>query len=207
MEERGGRNLYAFLRNRAFNRVDPAGQSDDDRDIEPPGIPPPGEAPGDWDDFQCACSKPGPCPCPPASPHPKGFFHCSRYARVDPTDGYCTAGMIHCSNCVCAPHQGILYWGGGWGLDRAYGWGGANNAPGDETKSWQSSPPSNCTPLRCSREMLQHGKGSGKLGCTASDDEILDCLANTPKPPGVAIPGWNDCSSWVKKAKAECGLR
>ncbi|MGB9620341.1 MAG: DUF6973 domain-containing protein, partial [Armatimonadota bacterium] len=69
IEEKGGRNLYAFLRNRTPNGFDAFGREDDgDIDIKPPIVLPPDFDPGDWNNW--SDPRRFPLPLPPLPPLP-----------------------------------------------------------------------------------------------------------------------------------------
>jgi RHS repeat-associated protein len=63
-----------------------------------------------------------------------------------------------------------------------------------------------CAPcFRSDGGVLKYGKGSGKTGAQASDDEIKSCIRNRPMPRDYNVVLYN-CQDWASGAGQDCGL-
>jgi len=82
--------------------------------------------------------------------------------------------------------------------------GDAGPMPREEERL-EEYPPRKCVTCLKVGKKLEHGKGKGKRGTEASDEEVWSCLANAPllRPYHGLV---NNCRSWARSAAERCGL-
>jgi RHS repeat-associated protein len=93
--------------------------------------------------------------------------------------------------------------------DCCEGWGFGGGKKGSLPKCELYFHPTDCTICKKSDNKLENGQGKGKKGSEASDQEIVDCIKNTPaskdydpNPKG----GMYVCKDWANEATKKCGL-
>ncbi len=183
--EKGGSNLYGFVRNNGVSDVDELG-------LIPPDLPPPNYMP-----------PPRPKPLPP---DPTGFALCIRDVNPvgfgenalligfkilhprTPTD-HAYLHYKHCDKC------------------ERVGWGIGGTKPGAPPKNETIFNPTDCKPCKRTDSLLQYG-APRKKGTEATDSDILDCISEVPtsktyKPTGK---GHYNCMDWALEAASKCGL-
>jgi len=80
-----------------------------------------------------------------------------------------------------------------------------NGQDGDLPQSEAGSKARSCRPCYKSNSPLKYGKGAGKPGTSASNDDIKDCLKNRPIK-GNYHGLKNNCNDWARGAEKDCGL-
>jgi len=188
IREGGGRNLYAFVYSDPVNGVDTDGRQYHGWPGPHP-IPPPGPYPGPlpW--------PPPPEYKPPPPPRPSQFRICQR----DLIEEDC---KDKCANAMGGQHRYVEYTHPGpqVGPPLIEGWGFAGI-----TGAEKAFKPNRCVSCRRVPRDLQFGSGKGKTGFNATDEEIWDCVKNTP--PAQAYDWLNyNCTHWASEATARCGL-
>lgn len=182
----GGLNIYAFVENSGPNRIDPIG-------LQGCG-------------YRCGPTYPGPYPDSlpwypspgyvlPERPRASVFSICQRdIIETDKKD--------RCANNCGGQHQYVEYKhpapevGPQW--IEGYGFAG-RTAP--ELKF----QPNRCFACRRVPRLLQFGSGKGKNGFDATDDEVWDCIKNTPPSEEYDWMTYN-CTHWATEATRRCGL-
>ena len=181
--EKGGANLYEFVRNEPIDAFDPLGL-----------IPPmPGPSP-----------PPGPrIPPPPKGPladQAEGFEMCRRdvieLRKVDRLANDCCPGLHMFVRQKLLNDQGAVSYRG-WGFDDS----GFPRAEGN------ANPKSNLTCVACRRanRVLQHGPGAKLPGTLASDEQIWQCLVAHPNRKGYGLLLYN-CRDYAYEDAGACGL-
>ena len=193
--EKGGPNLYGFVRNAPVGFVDTDG-----RQLSPPLCNTCGQValPG----HKCVP------PPPTRPPDPTGFALCKRNVQPDniieeiyfrwaarqlepgdPTDH----AYIHYKHCDTCPRQG---------------WGIGGTRPGAPPIPESKFGPNSCKPCKRTASPLQYGAEQGRPGDEASDEHILDCIkqVKTSKPYVPYGKNRYQCLDWAKEAAAACGL-
>ena len=174
--ERGGANLYGFVRNNPANLIDSDGRAPMGWPVvSPPGYPP---------------------SIPPKPPSDTSIRKCNR--KIDnPSNDF----VIGCANL-----RGHDYfdWPDGDGGRNGVGFRDPNGKDGDLPQSEAGSQPRSCRPCYKSHSPLKSGAGSGKPGTSASDDEIRDCLKNRPLKGNYGAL-CNNCNDWASGAAKDCG--
>src|SRR5690606_30063697 len=98
-----------------------------------------------------------------------------------------------------------------YGLDPslrdAYSLQGEENKKGRPPSSERGFPGTDADCTRCIRLdlPLKHGKGAGKQGFDATEDEILDCIKNANAKHDYHYLKYN-CNDWTADTARECGL-
>ena len=86
-----------------------------------------------------------------------------------------------------------------------------NEEKGDLPRSEQEGPSrgfskvTGCSDCRRQPQKLKYGSGQGKPGQTATDDELMDCIKNSPARCDYSMLGYN-CHMWNNEASSNCGL-
>jgi len=192
IDEDGGLNLYRFVGNSSINQYDLLGlQAGPVGPTDPrwPGLP------GSGDE-----RKPLPLMFPPPlltgdDTLPVGYEGFSLCQRPLDEDG-CS---YETANFCGAGHKFLKYNKGG--VQAGYGFYKQGVV---EEKNLDCD---RGVPCRRTNSPLKYGIGSveNKIGRTATDEEILDCIRNRPKI-GEYILLRNDCRHWPPVAAQDCGL-
>ena len=142
---------------------------------------------------------------PLKSKYRPGFKICRR----DIQGGNCCDDLAAAiGNCCGGAHTYIQFGGvdangnplpGTWGL--GIGGGSAGTLPLPELHFH----PDSCFDLTACNAPLKYGKGAGKIGAKATDDEIKDCLSKVPMSKPYGMTSYN-CKDWAEEAAAACGL-
>ena len=178
--ERGGNNLFAFVKNHSTTHIDPRGLS----------IAIHGDGPYQPDDYRPSR------PDPPANNYPHGFAICQR--DINPDGSFdCSAGI---ANLCGGQHTYIQHvddeyhvWG--------YGWAGGATKPRPES----DKEPNSCQTCTKGKGKLMYGYGAGQTGEQAEDSAIQECISKV-KPSKPYSPLGYNCKSWAKEAAKNCGL-
>ena len=184
IEEVGGLGLFVFIVNAPVRSADSLGLQ-----MAPPGWPWPTDP-----------SRPFPRPMPelPKPPqYPRGFAICQRDIAVDGICDY--PGIL--GNMAGGEHCYVQYVdseGNKWG----WGFGGKG------TIEEMHFRPNSCVTCEKANTSLKHGSGKGKVGTTATDAEVQDCIKNYPprKPYKAWGKGRYNCKDWAWEAATSCGL-
>jgi RHS repeat-associated protein len=185
-------NVYRYVGNSPLNYVDPSGLWN----LNPGGYGPPY---GPYD----------PYPDPPKPPDHRGTAG-FKICRRDIQGGDCVETIVAgFANCCGGAHTYLQY----GGVDKngnpnpgTEGWGIPGGAAGNLPHPEQVFNPDSCTPLTRSTHVLVYGPGAGKNGVDATDEEILDCIANALMTQNYARFSYN-CEDWAKEAAEDCGLK
>lgn len=180
--ERGGKNLYGYVRNEAVNRTDYLG-------LRPP-------YPGPTDTHPLP--PPNPVPPPILDEDDKlpegytGFSICQR--PLNETD--CIDRLL---NKCGQGHKFVMYTGSD-GKKDGYGF-----YPNGKINQEQNLNCPRAVTCKKAKRRLQYGNAAGTEGTSATDAQILDCIKSRPTL-GPYGPPFNDCRHWVGPATSDCGL-
>jgi RHS repeat-associated protein len=178
--EKGGVNLYGFVRNDAIDYIDTDGRFTGTKC----------RTCGQWYQgwHQCLGEK---------SKKPPGFSLCKRDIQKDGSCD-CVAGI---ANALGGAHSYLQYYSeSDDGPPILWGWGFAGN-----TGREMHFQPDSCRPCR-KTGTLKYGGGAGKSAQSASDEEIQDCIKNSK--PTEPYDKWSyNCRDWAIEASENCGLK
>ncbi|GMU93867.1 MAG: hypothetical protein AMXMBFR4_29250 [Candidatus Hydrogenedentota bacterium] len=132
----------------------------------------------------------------------KAFAVCTR--NIQPGSDPVENGVTGFLNKVGGAHTYIQY----GSQDSVEGWGFSGGPKGTLPSAEKYFHPDNCIQCRRTSSSLENGSGKGKKGSGASDEEILDCIKNTPASHNYSTDPrkWYVCSSWAEEVTEKCGL-
>lgn len=177
--ERGGINLYGFVANRPIQSIDVDGTAL----WGPPFMPPDPE---------------------PPSTDPVGFALCQRNFLSD--GSFIDAIVMGIGNLAGGQHMYVHY--KHCGTCPTQGWGFSGGGPRPHPDEEGAFKPNECKPCTRTGSTLKHGSGKDKIGTDATDNEIVDCIKNSPivKRYSNTIRNRYVCTTWAKQSTSECGL-
>ena len=132
--------------------------------------------------------------CEPLTKYPKGFAICQRDMQED-------------GKCDCTTKIGNLFGG-----EHAYlqyvdnegnKWG--RGFAGSGTTPERHFGPSSCRSCKKTGSLLKYGTGTGRPADSATDEDIKDCIKQSPPSKPYKWYGYN-CQSWALEAAKNCGL-
>jgi uncharacterized protein RhaS with RHS repeats len=144
---------------------------------------------------------------PPAldASHDPGFKICKREIQGGGKGDNFVAGFAN----ACGGEHTYLQYGpvdeNGDPIQGTDGWGIGGGSAGTLPLNEQHFKPNFCNRLSKCGDCIKYGKGAGKSGSSATDDEIKDCITNTPMSKPYKALGYN-CQAWAEEAAASCGL-
>jgi hypothetical protein len=92
------------------------------------------------------------------------------------------------------------------GDGKKHGWDFAEGGPHEEPDTLLNAKETKCASCTRTGSRLEYGKGKGKKGRAATDDEIYDCLQHRPAKGSYDTLTYN-CWEYSIGAQGDCGLR
>lgn len=139
----------------------------------------------------------------------QNFYLCYREFLIVPNEGYVgNAIRILVNNFLGGEHAYIQYGEinpfTGEGLSGTQGWG-ISGIKGNPPRDEGYFKPDKIYPLTRTTNTLQYGIGQGKRAIDATDEEIIDCIENTPSRKNYKTFEY-DCRHWSAEAIEASGL-
>ena len=112
-------------------------------------------------------------------------------------------------NSICGGQHAYIQYGEvspftGEAFSTTKGWG-ISKSKGDPPFPEGTFHPNRLYPLTRTANRLQYGIGQGKRALDATDEEIIDCIENTPASKNYKTFEY-DCRHWAKEAIYASGL-